>query len=49
MDSDKCEGIKDSDFCFIMVVYVKICFNILKYLKEMKKYAAKLILHQNII
>ena len=37
---------KNSDFGFIMVVYEKIFFHILKYLKEMKKYVSKLILNK---
>ena len=32
---------KDSDFGFIMVVYEKFYLNILKYLKEIKKYVSK--------
>ena len=32
-----------------MVVYEKFFKNILKYLKEMKKYVSKLILYKNII
>ena len=32
-----------------MMVVLEFYFNILKYLKEMKKYVSKLILHKNII
>ena len=39
---------KESDFEFIMVVYEKFFKNILKYLKEIKKYVSKLMLHKNI-
>ena len=37
---------KDSDFHFMMVAYENFFKNILKYLKEMKKYVSKLILHE---
>ena len=37
---------KDSDFAFIMVVYENFFKTIFKYLREMKKYVSKLILHK---
>ena len=48
MDSDKSDSIKDSDFGFYNGSLCNFFKNILKYLKEMKKYVSKLILQKNI-
>ena len=40
---------KDTKFGFIMVVYEKTLFNILKCLEEIRKYMWKIILQKNIL